>query len=480
MREPLFEISGADVFIPGSRERELVLQDINWRVESGAHTVLLGANGSGKSSLLKLIHGDLWPCRGAICWYAATGRKETSRIVARDISALVSPAIQEEWQRRPWQETVAHFLERARTRSSGNDGLQWQEMAALFRRNGLDSLLAMELNRLSQGQLRLVLLAGALKAQPRLLLLDEYTDGLDAASRTLMYALLESLRDRMTMIFTSHHPDSLPEWCANRLYLRAGRQVPSYSPTPVQDNILPEPEPSPSSQTLFALSNVSVYIDRRKILADIDWQASQGEHWQISGGNGSGKSTFLRLLAGDEFSASDGEIRRWNPLLGKWMSGLDEMRSQIMLVSDLALADNDYPMNALEFVLSGLDNTATVFREFSEREKTRAFMLLKEFFPEMETRKLAYTDRRRLSTGQMRRLQLARASLKDPATLLLDEPMNGLDAESRLRYQACLRRFVFSGGLRPTIIMVSHREDDMPAFITRQAVFENGHMTVLK
>lgn len=481
MYEILFEIKDANVFIPGRLERTLVLKNINWRLSKGRHCAILGANGAGKSSLLKLIHGDLWPCSGSICWYV-NGQRETSRIAARELTAIVSPDLQERLQRSPWPLSLKDFL------LSMNDSLLQIKSAtgrdgAVLERTleamGLKDMLGASLNHLSQGQLRLALLLRALLKRPRVLLLDEYTDGLDANNRHLALELLQNVRDKTTIIFTSHHPASLPPWCQGRFYLHEGKQQDCYQSSVPHDETPFEIQDQALARPLFALSNVTVYIERQRILKKINWQARQGEHWRIIGDNGSGKSTLLRLLAGDEFAAADGEILRWKPKSGCCMTTLAEVRSMFMLVSDLSQIQNDYPLCSLELLCTAFDNSIGLHREVSADEKERALAILGEFFPEQNLAAFAYEDIRRLSTGQLRRLYLARAMLAKPAALLLDEPLNGLDTKSRAQYLALLRGLAAKGSDSPAIIMVSHNDDETPAFIRRMARLEQGCLKIV-
>lgn len=480
MQDLLFKIDNASVFIPGLQERKLVLKDINWTLRAGEHTALLGPNGAGKSSLLKLLHGDLWPCAGNISWFNELGQREDSRIAARELTAIISPALQEQLQRQPWQLSLGNWLrDSSQTRAARGKTALVAKIHDLLAQNPWQSLLIKPLNALSQGQLRLGLLLAALLRQPRILLLDEYADSLDAENRQLALDLLELARQECTLIFTSHREDKLPNWCAGRLYLQAGRQIGQKTEKARPQKIEFINSTHLDSPTLFALRNVSVYIQRRKILDKINWQAKLGEHWRISGKNGSGKSTFLRLLAGDEFPALGGEIRRWNPLEKKWMSSLAEARGLLMSVSDLAQVLNEYPQSALDLLCSGFDNSTGLHREILPQERREAFALLREFFPEEDAQSLAQTDIRRLSTGQIRRLYLGRAMLMRPAALLLDEPLNGLDSQSRERFLAALRDLAALGNAAPSMIMVSHYVEDVPSFIERHACLEEGHLLTL-
>lgn len=474
MNETLVEIRKASAFIPGERERPLVLRNISLSLEKGGHAAILGPNGSGKSSLLKLIHGDLWPCSGSISWRDRRGVMDGSRIAARELCALVSPEGLAALLRTPWPLSAGDFLER----EGGGACAEWR--GALWKaldKSGLSAMFDQPVTSLSQGRLSLLALFAALLRRPSVLLLDEWADNLDPESLSLAMGLLDWARADVTMIFTSHREAGLPAWIKSRLYIKDGALAGPPNTEASGEAFEPAVPPASSKEPLFALSGVSVYVEGRKVLENINWSAALGEHWLITGANGSGKSTFLRLLAGDEFAALGGVARRWNPVKKGWMRSLAEARAHIALVSALSEALNDYPLTALELVCTGYDNTADLRRGMSAEERAGAMAMLKEFFPEEDASRLAGADIRRLSSGQARRLYLARAMLARPSALLLDEPLNGLDAESRRRFLAALHKTA-RANRDFSIIMVSHYPEDAPPFITRRAALGQGRLTV--
>ena len=215
------------------------------------------------------------------------------------------------------------------------------------------------------------------------------------------------------------------------------------------------------------------------MLRHIDWSMHQGEHWRISGANGSGKSTLLRLLAGDEFAAAGGRLERWLPRQGGAVHTLAEVRKGIRLVSDLSQALYGYSLTAHDMVCTGFDNSIGVYRKFSAAEIAEALRRMEEMFPEESPQGVAHMGRlsiRRLSTGQLRRLFLARALVGEPDILLLDEPCSGLDAASRARYLGLLD-LLAARGLH--MVFVSHHGEDAPLCINREAHMEDGQLRVV-
>lgn len=472
---PLVKITDASLFIPGQLPRVPVLENINLEIHAGAHLAIRGENGSGKSSLLRLIHGDLWPCAGEIAW-SANGHYERSPIVGRQLCALVSPALQEIWQGRQWQIDVSAFLE------WGSEGCvcQKERFGLLLRELGAEDLGSLRLSMLSQGQLRLILLAQALLREPALLLLDEWSDGLDSAHRKLALAALRKRANSITMLFASPRPDDIPDWVTESICIESGRlrhgkpQAPVHIRSPRAT--MPK-KPECGNPLLFELEHVSVVREGRPILKDIVWRMAPDENWLLIGPNGAGKSTFLRLLAGDEFAYAGGSVRLWSPRLGRPVTELADRRQCVHLVSDLGQACYGYPLNGLELVLSGLDNTAGLYRNFDAQESAWASTLLELFFGR-EWRKVASQSIRRLSSGQLRLLHLCRALAGQPDVLLLDEPCSGLDEARRQHFFEVLGELTGVGrrGWKPAVILVSHMIGDPPAFITHCARMSAGKL----
>lgn len=475
-------MENASAFIPGQRDREYVLKGIDWQLEEYGHCAITGANGAGKSSFLNLAHGSLWADKGRVFWLDANDVHDFSRITGLAMTGLVSPAIQEDLQRNAWNITLLEMMRDvfAHDRQIAKEERD-EAISACFRELNAEKWLELRMPALSQGQVRLALLAREILRKPRVLLLDEFASGLDAERRKLSFAMLDKAREWTTFVFTAHRMEEIPAWVSDFYYMESGRlkQLERTEDRGPAQNLLTAQTIHTHTGPLFELDNVSVYIDRELVLKNINWNASQGEHWRISGANGSGKSTFLRLLAGDELAAAGGRVRRWSNTTSRWASTLDETRQNVCLVSDFGQTFYGYPLTGLELVCSGFDNTIGIWREISASEKLKAFSAIKAFFPNAE--KIAHCSIRRLSTGQLRKLHLARALMRSPSALLLDEPCTGLDAEARNDYLAMLGRLAVDGfnGHVPAIIFVSHYDADVPEFIKRHARFENGFLQII-
>ncbi|WP_374287395.1 ATP-binding cassette domain-containing protein [Desulfovibrio desulfuricans] len=490
MSEIIVSIEDVSLFLPGDSSQKLVLHNIGWQVRRGEHCALLGPNGSGKSTLLRLMRGELWPAQGRILWHGPDGA-EDSPLAGRAMTALVSPAQQENYQRQAWDLTGRDLLltgfEDTPLVYADSTVYRRQAVEAMAARLDAEGLLERTVPTFSQGQLRLLLLGRALLRAPTLLLLDECDEGLDERYRQIFFETLGEYANRCTVVMTAHRAANIPDWCAGRRYVRNGRLFaapPAGEATeaaPVRSAVTPASGglAAHGRHAMLDLDNVTVFIDRQAVLHDISWCMHQGENWRITGANGSGKSTLLRLLAGDEFAAAGGALERWLPSQGGQVDTLEAVRRGVRLVSDLSQALYGYSLNALDMVCTGFDNSIGVYRRFSEAERAEAKSCMALMFPEESPERLAQIERqsiRHLSTGQLRRLFLARALVGGPDILLLDEPCSGLDTASRAQYLHLLDQLAAQG---IQMVFISHHDEDAPLCINREAHMEGGRLRVV-
>ena len=487
---PLVSLDNVSLLFPDGGRRLAVLRGISLRLEQGRHCALIGPNGSGKSSLLRLLAGEMRPSRGRILWSTPDGRDD-SLLAGRAMGALVSPARQEACQSRGWSmsglELLLTGLEETPFLYGEPSEEERRDAVRLARRLGVLPLLEQDIAAISQGQLRMLLFGRALLRRPSLLLLDECAEGLDAEHGRRFLKLLKEYAGQGTVVLATHRPEDVPDWCEARLYLDSGR-LRGEAPAP-----LPAAGPAPlppagktargAGRSLISLENVTVFVHRQKVLRGISWNLREGEHWQISGANGSGKSTLLRLLAGDEFAAAGGSVARRLPHHGGLVDDLCRIRKGIRLVSDLSQALYGFDLNGLELVCSGFDNTVGLYRRLTAPEREEARRCMAALFHAAELEHVARHSIRQLSSGQLRRLFLARALVGGPDVLLLDEPCTGLDAAGRARYLELLDQLAFrrrGNPCGPHIVFVSHHGEDVPPCINREARMDRGKLSILR
>ncbi|AMK11131.1 ATP-binding cassette domain-containing protein [Pseudodesulfovibrio indicus] len=466
-------ISLIDVSV--TRNNRRLLGPLTWNLERGRHTAVTGRNGAGKTTLLRLLRGELLPDPGGERVYDFGQGPQRSVLGLRQRIGLVSADMQEFYflhtPRVKGRDVVlAGFFD---TPILYDRATPEQEAAAdeVVHRLGIRDLAEAELRTLSTGQVRKLLVARALASGPDVLLLDEPLDGLDTRSRAEVLNLLDLAGERTTLICAAHRAGDLPDCVAHALALDAG-VVMAEGERSGAESVLRETAPSLVAcdlpvaarsgeyEYLLRLENVSVVADGKRILRDIDWEVLPGENWMVVGENGAGKSTLLKLVTSEVAPYADGE-RGTGTVLRLGGMTMDEARPLIGVVSpDLQASyarELGWEVTAEETVMSGFRGSVGMLDQPTSRELAEARQWLEIVgLKGLESRRL-----RRMSYGQQRRVFLARAMAPGPKLLLLDEPLSGLDPDSRALMAGLIQGLAESG--TPVIMVSHHVEDRIPA-----------------
>jgi molybdate transport system ATP-binding protein len=450
----LIELSRCSLILDG----HVVLDEIDFALHRGERWALIGPNGSGKTFLLKMLRGDVWP--------TPTGRERRHSRLHKEQIAYVGPERQDKYVRYGWDLTVTQVV----TTGLFDEDIpltqpsraQRQRVSRVLQRFGLNGLRRRRMLTLSYGQRRLTLVARGFAGDARVLLLDEVFNGLDARAREKLRRALERPRGGHDWVLTSHRPKELP---ANVTHVarieggkiverrrggqRAGRAV-SRRPRP-QRTEPTEIRNVSASRWLVRISNATIYRDYRPVIRDLDWTLRAGEHWAVLGANGSGKSTLLSLIYGDLHPALGGTIERAGLSIG---DRIEDWKHRVAWISPELQADHYLAHSLEEVVISGRYSSVGLNAPPSAADKRSARRWL-EFFGIAELR-----DRgpRGVSYGQMRLALLARAMVNAPELLLLDEPCTGLDGDMRVHVLDEIERLARNG---TQIVMAVHDADDI-------------------
>ena len=219
---------------------------------------------------------------------------------------------------------------------------------------------------------------------------------------------------------------------------------------------------------LIHFHNVSVKRDERVVLDGITLSIAQGEHVAILGPNGSGKSTLIKLISRDLYPLLKSEP--WSlQIMGRDRWHLFELRNHLGIVSNdwMQLCTRAY--SGWEIVLSGFFGSVGVWPNHTVtpamEEKTREVMAL------LEIEHLAARHTDEMSSGEARRILIARALVHDPQGLVLDEPTTSLDLHATHELREIFRKLARNG---ISLIMVTHHLPDIIPEIARVVLIRNG------
>jgi molybdate transport system ATP-binding protein len=468
------DLSHVDLVRGGQR----VLRDLSWHIRPGQHWVLHGANGAGKTQLLKLIAGDVWPSPRAETRRRCRWRGElfTEPYEVKEEIAYLGAERQDRYPHYDWnfqvRTVVGTGLQRTDTPVRSLGATERSQVARLLRRLGILKLAARRFLTLSQGEQRLTLLARALAWRPALLLLDEPLNGLDAPHRARFLAALNTLsRSRLPWVYAGHRLEEVPRGVTHWARLKDGRvrsspwrrrapRAPLRAPAPP----LASRARAQRSPSLLELHNASVWRAGRVVLRGVNARVRRAECWVVHGPNGSGKSTLLATLYGEHAVAQQGSVRRHHHSSG---TPLFDFQRRVGRVSPELQAALPRRQTVLESIAAGMRGAHHLDGELTGSERRAALRALGE----VGARRLASRPFGQLSYGQARRALFARALARAPDIVLLDEPYTGLDAATRQRLRALVERWISRGR---TIVIASHHRDDWPRGATHEIELESG------
>ncbi len=490
--EPLIELRHVTVVLNGVA----VLRDLSWSLRPGEHWLIRGANGSGKSTFLRLLRGEVWPApkRGERI-YQLDGSTQMTAIEVRRHIALVAPEVQERYLQQEWQMTGRDVIHTGFAQSDllyvKLTAAQRRQAEALARRLGLQPLLDRNMQTLSTGELRKILVARAVVAAPKLLLLDEVCDGLDARFRRELLAMVEFIAQRGTqIIYTTHRRDEAlkiitheAEFSDGRItrqgkhIAKVGRGVltaPHRERRMARNQIEPsrrsrraeDSAPDPTRTPLIRIENANVFLDRKKVLHNITWELRRGEHWAVLGANGAGKTTFLKLIASDLYPMFGARVSRFEFTAE---NTIWDLRARIGCVSPLLQTHYRERLTAEEVVVSGFSSSIGLMDKPTAEQLRGARELFREFDLGHLRTKVMLT----LSFGELRKVLTLRALVHRPELLIFDEPFDGLDTESKRDFCHALEKIAARG---TQMIIVTHHLDDLPRCITHGLFLERGRI----
>jgi molybdate transport system ATP-binding protein len=467
------------------RGERTVLRAIDWRIRPGQRWVLVGANGAGKTQLLKLIAGAVWPVpeRRPVRRYRWGRQVRFTPYEAQDEIAYVGPERQDRYERYGWNHTVEQVIGTGIHRTDiplhELTAADLRRIGALATRLAITQLLPRRFLTLSHGERRLVLLARALASRPRLLLMDELLNGLDATRHANALRFLSATRrSRLPWILSVHRPQDVPASATHVLCLTAGR-IAWRGPirkAPLAKWFARAARQAGSAvraasrrlgtraRTLVRLTNAEVYLDEHRALSGITLTIRRGECWVVHGPNGSGKTSLIRTLYGDHGVAVGGRIERAG--IGPGVP-LEIFKRTVGLVAPHLQAEHPRGLTVAEVVQSGLHASIGLVAAPTAADRAAARVALSFF----GLREFAGRSLEELSYGQLRRVLFARAWVGKPPLLLLDEPYSGLDARTRHALMRHLDALIAAGA---TVVIATHNREEWPLGVTHELELSSG------
>jgi molybdate transport system ATP-binding protein len=485
---------------------KLLFEGLCWEMLDNQHWAVIGPNGSGKSVLMKALCGSVPVIKGKLVYHFMQDGGQNA--APQDFIAYVTFESQrrvlgdEAFYQFRWNSgvsedilSVAEYLSERGVKSvnpyhvveSRSDLNFAARSKDVIEQLELGTLLGRKVIQLSNGERRKVWIARAMLKSPRLLILDNPFAGLDEHFRARLAENLENLMqgDLRVLIVGTGRDEILSSithvLCMkdNRVIAQGPRQAILNSEAahetrklanlPVVPASQRNDEGEPPRKALVSMENVNVSYNGTKVLRQVSWIVRENEQWALLGPNGAGKTTLLSLILADNPQAYANDITLFGRRRGSGES-IWEIKQHVGWVApELHLY---YPRGAtcLDVVCSGWFDSVGLYRQCSSDQREVAVTWMQQLgLSECTEKTLA-----QISEGEQRLALIARALVKSPALLVLDEPCQGLDAGNRDRVLQAIDWV----GSRPntSMIYVTHRADELPQSITHVLRLNEGQV----
>ena len=511
--QPTIELKQALGRLPQTR----MSRPVDFTLGHDQHIAIMGPNGGGKSSLVDLITGKNPLLQGSLTYYFGEGVKASAygNIVQltfedalgsvekpyyfqqrfnsqdRDESPLVSTVLKRALAS---GKVTATGLSADEARAAGH-GLTVEDarMAGAeddseFLSNPLLDTFMMRplLNKrmvlLSSGEMRRYQLFKYLIKKPHVLIVDNPFIGLDAPMRDQLDEFFQRLiaDSNVQIIMINSMLDSVPEYITHVVKVHDMMVEPKISRAQYLDewergvaftgNVMGDasiiatlPEKEGSEGSVISIRNLSLQLpDTDRVLyGGLNWEVNSGEKWALQGRNGSGKSTLLSLICADHPAAYACDISLFGRRRGTGES-IWEIKRNIGFVSPEFHRAYKENRPAIEIVASGLHDSVGLYKRPRPEQMDTCLFWMKVFGIDSLKDRMFLT----LSSGEQRLCLLARAFVKDPSLLILDEPLHGLDTFRRNLVRQVITEFCKRSA--KTLIMVTHYVEELPGNITKR------------
>lgn len=462
----------------------IILDNINLRIEEQENWAFAGESGSGKSSLAKAISHQIF-FRGEVKFLNKDGQNLAPHIelieqqhVFKNNSNVSNFYYQQRFN--SCDADDAHTVEEELSKLPPENIHHWIELL------GLKSLLQKPMIQLSNGENKRLQLVKALIQEPELLILDNPFTGLDIIGRKILKDIIRQLISKGIRIILIAPLNEIPECFDKIAILKNGKLerlckteeiLQSMQSLESEKSVLSEEQTNTISQIytlqtaafneVVRMEKVNIAYNGKSILTDINWIIKKGERWSVAGPNGAGKSTLLSLITADNPQAYANDIWIFEKKRGSGESIWD-IKKKIGYVSPELHLYFDKGITVVDAVASGLFDTIGLFRIPTSEQLGKINTWLKV----LGIAEIGMRMMNQLSLGQQRLVMLARALVKSPPLLILDEPTQGLDLNQTNNFKSVIEAICLVTDV--TLIYVSHYQEDLPSVIKFRLNLKDG------
>ena len=456
-------------------QQQILLHDISFVLQPGQHLAITGASGSGKTILAKALAGKLFH-QGSISFNI-----EKPRVVFveqhyhfKNLSNTSDFYYQQRYNSFDSSDTLTVIDELKQVTSDE------AAIDSLLNQLQLQHRKESPLLQLSSGEHKRFQLIKGFLQQADILIIDSPFIGLDVKSREELHKLINKKAAEGTVIIVIADAHQIRACITNVSFLENGKMevfeekeiflskhIGHLQKSAVHPEV-PVATFADDFEVAIKMENVRVAYQQKTIIENISWQVNRGDKWLLRGANGAGKSTLLSLVTGDHPQAYANKIILFDRKRGSGESIWD-IKKKIGYVSPELHWYFDTNITCYNAVASGFFDTIGLYKKLDDRQHTivKQWLDFLRISSHVQQRPLAV-----ISTSQQRLTLLARALVKNPPLLILDEPCQGLDEEQVQQFVNLTD--VLCTELNKTLVYVSHYDQEIPLCITNVLELQKG------
>jgi molybdate transport system ATP-binding protein len=464
----------------------IVLKNLNWKIKKGENWQIGGPSGTGKTTLAKIISGEIKNFEGNIEFNFDENSELPKKVLYvsnwyqfTNLEGDKNFYYQQRYNKFAKNETLTVFAELKHF--AKKEHLNFQNVEKYLQIFGFENFKEQQLIELSSGEHKKLQLVKALWLKPQILIIDQPYTGLDVKSRASLNAIFHDLTQDGMSLLIINNDDDVPNCITHFAEIKNGElnEVSHYSEMSKGEERIPkelpyflQKSPETASKVMVKMENVNVSYGDKQVLKNINWQLNEGEKWLLQGPNGSGKSTLLSLLNGDHPQAYANEIHLFGNKRGSGESIWD-IKEKIGIISPELHWYYDLNANVGQTIASGFFDSMSLYKKLSFEQQQKLEQTLHFFDLKEDKNKKLNT----LSLGKQRLALLARTIVKNPELLVLDEPCQGLDVQQTKYFNRVVDDLCKRG---QTLIYVGHFESQLPKCISHKLILENGEIKTME
>ncbi len=464
----------------------VVLQNLNWEIRGGQNWQIGGPSGTGKTTLAKIIAGEIKNFEGNVEVYFDEQSKLPKKVLYvsnwfqfTNLEGDRNFYYQQRYNQFAKNDTLTVFAELLHFGKKEN--LDFDEVERLLKVFGFENFKEQQLIELSSGEHKKLQLVKALWLKPQILIIDQPYTGLDVSSRKNLNQVFEEINQEGVTLLLINNDDECPKCVHYFAEIKDGKLVEVSHHKEItkgnkrESKTLPhflQKQPKTDAQLMVEMENVNVSYGEKQVLKNINWQVNEGERWLLQGHNGSGKSTLLSLLNGDHPQAYANEIHLFGKRRGSGESIWD-IKERIGMISPELHWYYDMNANVGQAIASGFFDSMSLYKSLRYEQQQQLEQILDFFDLKNDKNKKLNT----LPLGKQRLALLARTIVKNPELLILDEPCQGMDEEQTKYFNKVVDDLCNRG---QTLIYVGHFESQLPGCITHKLILEDGEIKAIQ